>query len=262
MKFTTIALVGTTAASADFKYPSQYEAAQQMSTWYSSSLSSDGYGTHTSYDYTYGNSYSYNSATYDVSKWDYGYGDWNTSSSASANTYYDGDDSTWYSSTLSSDGYGYGSYDWTYGNSYSYQSSTGDVAKWDYRTDAWNLTQSSYYTGKDSTWYSSTLSSDGYGYASYDWTYGNSYSYKSSSGDVVKWDYRLSAWNETSSRSYVLAALDEGLLKPKETSTTMMLSGLVLASVSMVGMVAVKLQRSRKGQADFKSPLVGNVVVA
>jgi len=213
------------------------------SSWYSSSLYSDGYGTHTSYDYVYGNSYSYVSSSGDVLKWDYRLSDWNDTTDASTDsTYYTGMDSTWYSSTLSSDGYGSTSYDWTYGNSYSYVSSTGDVAKWDYKNWAWNTTQSSYYTGMDSTWYSPSLYSDGYGYRSYDYTYGNSYSYISTYGDVAKWDYRLSDWNTTGSSYYYLNLASTGLVKPDGTSTNVLLAGLGLASASVVGIVGMKLR--------------------
>ena len=54
------------------------------------------------------------------------------------------------------------------------------------------------YTGTDSTWFSPTLRSDGYGYTSYDYTYRNSYSYDVSTSDVVKWDYATNDWNVTS----------------------------------------------------------------
>jgi len=246
MQFATAALVGAVAAKTSYNHPSQYAAAETLSTWYSSSLYSDGTGTNTSYDWSYGNSYSYISAYGDVAKWDYSYADWNiTSPATSTDTYYDGMDSTWYSSTLSSDGYGYTSYDWTYGNSYSYISTYGDVTKWDYKNSQWNNTQTSYYTGMDSTWYSPSLYSDGYGYKSYDYTYGNSYSYISTYGDIAKWDYRLDAWNTTGSAySYYLnLASSTGLVKPDGTSTNVLLAGLGLASASVVGIVAVKVQR-------------------
>ena len=126
-----------------------YDASQ--STWYSPSLSSDGYGS-TSYDYTYTNSYSYDSSVGDVHRWDYGTWDWNTTDSHTADY-----ESTWYSSSLQSDGNGATSYDYTYGNSYSYDSSAGDVHKFDYSTWDWNTTDSHSAYSYESTWYSSSL---------------------------------------------------------------------------------------------------------
>ena len=53
----------------------------------------------------------------------------------------------------------------------------------------------SYYTGRDSTWVSSTLRDDGPGYTSYDYTYRNSYSYCSScTHSVQQWDYAYDRW--------------------------------------------------------------------
>lgn len=100
-------------------------------------------------------------------------------------SYYNGQRSTWYAPTLQDDGPGYTSYDYTYRNSYSYDSSSSEVYKWDYAYDSWNSSRS-YYTGGDSTWYASTLRDDGPGYTSYDYTYRNSYSYEASSGNVYK----------------------------------------------------------------------------
>jgi len=189
MKFAIAALAGL--AQAD--YTGYYTG--RASTWYSSSLDRDTTYDYTSYDYTYRNSYSYDSSNAEVYKWDYAYDAWNISRS-----YYDGSASTWYASTLRDDGPGYTSYDYTYRNSYSYDSSNSEVYKWDYAYDGWNITSGSssgsgsysYYTGEASTWYSGSLSSDSYpsrgiGGTSYDYTYRNSYSY--SNGEVYKWDY-------------------------------------------------------------------------
>jgi len=90
------------------------------------------------------------------------------------------------------------SYDYSYMNSYSYDSANSDVHKWDYKTSDWNQTaadQSSSSTHDDDTdnsledWYSSSLRSDGYGYLSYDYSYYMSYSYDSTGYDVHKWNY-------------------------------------------------------------------------
>ena len=116
-------------------------------------------------------------------------------------SYYTGSQSTWYSSSLNSDSYpargvAGTSYDYTYRNSYSYDATNSAIYKWDYAYDAWNSTRA-YYTGGDSTWYSGTLQSDGYGYTSYDYTYRNSYSYDSTYSKVYKWDYAYDHWNHT-----------------------------------------------------------------
>ena len=153
---------------------------------------------------------------YDSSAWTYSYGDSKTTLGPDA---YYGSDSTWYSSSLYSDGSETGtSYDYTYSNRYSYNSDTMDVMQWDYDSSAWTysygdskttlgpdaevtimkepevstpvtipseVTSSNPYTGSDSTWYSSSLYSDGSGTStSYDYSYSNSYSY-SVTGDVM-----------------------------------------------------------------------------
>jgi len=153
--------------------------------FYSPSLHTDHNG-YTSYDYTYGASYSYDYLNSDAHKWDYSTGMFNT-------TYH----STWYSSTLHSDGSGtHTSYDYTYGNSYSYMPYSGDVAKWDYKTDTWNETGGTAYDAdRGST--SPSLRSDGNGYTSYDYSYGASYSYDYLNSDTHKWDYSSSDWNAT-----------------------------------------------------------------
>ena len=130
-------------------------------------------------------------------------------STSSLSYYYMPFRGSWYSSSLRATGgyYDYAnriSYDYSYRNSYSY-SSSGKVYQWDYCYDAWN-TSRSLYTGKNSTWYSSTLRSSrepGYGEeTSYDYTYRNSYSYNSYSyrsfdSRVYKWDYTYNSWKFT-----------------------------------------------------------------
>ena len=189
----------------------------------------------------------------------------------------------WYSGSLSSDGNGSTSYDSSYQNSYSYDSSKSDVHKWDYASSSWVACSNSYCgspsssdsayvshltasnSTSDSYWYSSSLSSDGDDTeTSYDSSYGNSYSYDDNS-DVLKWDYSSSSW-VTCSNTYcssdsnlltknsptVLASKTE-LNIPQTTRTTGYLTtGLVLASLSVVSLVACKVN-SRKGetQDDF-----------
>jgi len=271
-------------------------AATELSTWYSSTLHSDGYGTHTSYDYTYGNSYSYNTNYGTVSKWDYSSWDWNTSSS-SYSSGYDPDASTWYSTYLQSDGYGtHTSYDYSYYNSYSYNTAYGDVSKWDYTYSNWNTSSSAYTYGYDpslSSWYSSTLHSDGYGYTSYDYTYTNSYSYDTSYGEVVRWDYATSDWNVTHNNLRLanpvseahlkkvvnLAYVDESSKKnpmlnlasarpiieqPAQNDATLFVSGLVLATLTVlsVALNKCKKQRSKDGFLAAESSSVSSVHVS
>jgi hypothetical protein len=52
------------------------ESYTASSYWYSPSLSSDGYNTNTSYDYSYRASYSYDRTNSDVHKWNYSYSSW------------------------------------------------------------------------------------------------------------------------------------------------------------------------------------------
>ena len=262
-------------------------ASSSDSTWYSPSLYSDGYGTNTSYDWSYGNSYSYNTGTGDVSKWDYASADWNTTSSAYSGYYtYTGTDSTWYSPSLSSDGYSTNtSYDYSYRNSYSYNSNTGDVAKWQYTYNAWNTTTYSYY--KDaSTWYSPTLHSDGSGYSSYDYTYGNSYSYDTSYSKVNQWDYAKGGWNATTGVLLAaegqiektanlnlatiperknpmlnLAASQPVSFESASSSSALLVSGLVLASVSVASIAYSKVQRRKDGFMSANSNSVTSVLV-
>ena len=143
----------------------------EASTWYSSTLDSDSSYSAvggTSYDYTYRTSYSCDNSNSEIYKWDYAYDSWNTS-----RAYYTGAESTWYASTLVDDGPGYTSYDYTYRNSYSYDTLDSKVYKWDYSINSWNRTgaagltnlaayasQYSYYTGDDSGWLSNSLESD------------------------------------------------------------------------------------------------------
>jgi len=187
-------LVSSGGSDEDIK---EYIYTGRDSTWYSKYLESDEKGMRTSYDFSYRNSYSYISAdnvrqwNYKTESWDYTYGYQGTSTSSYA---YTGKDSDWYSSSLVSDG---GvlrtSYDTRYKNSYSYISS-GNVRQWNYFTNKWSYTYgyvlptdpkfvpASYvYTGRESSWYSSSLVSDGSGLrTSYDYSYRNSYSYISS----------------------------------------------------------------------------------
>ena len=217
--------------------------------FYSPTLQSDGNG-YTSYDYSYGSSYSYDYLNSDVHKWDYSASDWNA-------TYH----STWYSSSLSSDGSGTGtSYDYSYMNSYSYDSTNGDVHKWDYKTSDWNQTSSDQTDTSDTSrsmedWYSSSLRSDGYGYLSYDYSYYMSYSYDSSGSDVHKWDYSTNSWTNCyynmcmGSSASSLAQKNGGKpeLLARGWSTPLLVSGLVLASLTAVGMAASKCKK-QKGQ--------------
>ena len=69
---------------------------------------------------------------------------------------YTGRDSYWYSAYLRSDGAGtYTSYDYKYRNSYSYDTSKGDVHQWNYTNRNWNTTYG-YYPNR-SSWYSTYL---------------------------------------------------------------------------------------------------------
>ena len=120
--------------------------------------------------------------------------------------------SYWYSSTLSSDGNGSTSYDSTYRASYSYDSSNSDVHTWNYSSSSWDQCPNTYCGSvgsssppsegsvttyaPESYWYSSTLSSDGNGSTSYDYTYRASYSYDSSNSDVHTWNYSSSSWDQ------------------------------------------------------------------
>jgi len=171
----------------------------------------------TSYDYSYRNSYSYISLNnvrqwnYKTSEWSYTYG-YTAPTVDTSNYVYTGSDSSWYSTSLKSDGTGLRtSYDSVYRNSYSYIS-TENVKQWNYESSTWTYTygyvspsesvksntDSNYvYTGQDSTWYSSTLRSDGTGsVTSYDTSYRNSYSYINA-GNVKQWDYTTSSWSYT-----------------------------------------------------------------
>jgi len=268
----------------------------ESSTWFSPTLVDDGPG-YTSYDYTYMNSYSYGNGQ--VYKWDYsingGMGGWNFTDSSLAATpyqysYYTGADSTWVSSTLDSDhspsrAIGGTSYDYTYRNSYSYSSSTGNVYKWDYALNSWNYTLP-VYDGGDSTWFSSTLQRDSYSdYTSYDWTYMNSYSYDTSTNDVLKWDYAYNNWNFTSTQMggflvggpYKPEIHGETLLsmvlkptgvKPSTVESPVMLGMLVTALFSVMGMMAYKYKAIRAKKAlnnsafERQSEAVDNVLVA
>jgi len=59
-----------------------------------------------------------------------------------------------------------------------------------------------YYTGQDSTWYSSSLYNDGAYGTSYDYTYRNSYSYNYGSSSVMQWDYAYDDWRTNGSDDY------------------------------------------------------------
>ena len=174
-------------------------------------MSSDGNGS-TSYDLSYANSYSYDSTNNDVHKWDYESSAWAgcantycTSPSSSDSSYVShltaanstagGDNYAsyyWYSASLSNDGNGSTSYDYSYTNSYSYDSTNADVHKWDYDTSACANTYCTSSSSSDSSyvshlspenstaggdnyasyyWYSASLSSDGNGSTSYDYSY-------------------------------------------------------------------------------------------
>ena len=120
----------------------------------------------------------------------------NSSSSNQMSVIYDGSKSTWYSSSLYTDDDNKNtSYDYTYLNSYSYDTNAELVYQWDYAYDDWNTTNS-YYTGRESNWDSASLYSDGDNVTtSYDYTYRNSYSYASNDGKVHQWDYARDAWS-------------------------------------------------------------------
>ena len=152
---------------------------------------------------------------------------------------------------------------------------------WNYGSSSWEQCPNTY-CGQSSTstppsesaaavdnsyWYSSTLRSDGSSTGtSYDSTYRASYSYDGVQSDVHKWNYGTSTWEkcqytycgETSllaKASHELNLKAETLAQKTEfqyevpsssSGKSAMVTGLVLASLSIVSVVAYKVKNGKE----------------